>query len=42
MAYYDDMKAAEIAEELKISVRTVETQIYKSLKTLRGALSKRV
>ena len=36
MAYDDDMKAAEIAKELNLSVRTVETQIYKALKTLRG------
>jgi RNA polymerase sigma-70 factor (ECF subfamily) len=36
MAYYEDKKAAEIAEELRLSVRTVETQIYKALKTLRG------
>ena len=35
MAYYEDRKAAEIAEELNISVRTVETQIYKALRTLR-------
>ena len=38
MAYDDDKKAAEIADELKISVRTVETQIYKALKTLRNSL----
>jgi len=36
MAYNDDMKAAEIAEKLHLSVRTVETQIYKALKTLRS------
>ena len=35
MAYDDDMKAADIAEKLQLSVRTVETQIYKALKTLR-------
>jgi RNA polymerase sigma-70 factor (ECF subfamily) len=35
MAYDDDKKAAEIASELQISVRTVETQLYKALKTLR-------
>ena len=39
MAYYDDMKAAEIAEELHLSVRTVETQIYKSLKILRNVFT---
>ena len=38
MAYEDGMKAAEIAKKLHISVRTVETQIYNSLKTLRGVL----
>jgi RNA polymerase sigma-70 factor (ECF subfamily) len=36
MAYDDGMKAADIAEELHLSVRTVETQIYKALKTLRS------
>ena len=36
MAYYDDKKAADIAAELNLSVRTVETQIYKALKTLRN------
>ena len=41
MAYYDDMKTSEIAEELKISVRTVETHIYKTLKTLRNIFSNR-
>lgn len=34
-AYFDDKKASEIADELGLSVRTVETQIYKALKTLR-------
>ncbi|MDR1671870.1 MAG: RNA polymerase sigma-70 factor [Bacteroidales bacterium] len=34
-AYFEDKKAAEIAAELHLSVRTVETQIYKALKTLR-------
>jgi len=36
MAYDEDKKAAEIADELRLSVRTVETQIYKALKTLRN------
>jgi RNA polymerase sigma-70 factor (ECF subfamily) len=36
MAYFEDKKASEIAEDLHISVRTVETQIYKALKTLRN------
>ena len=35
MAYEDGMKASEIAKELRLSVRTVETQIYQALKTLR-------
>ena len=35
MAYDDGKKAAEIAEELHLSVRTVETHIYQALKTLR-------
>jgi len=38
MAYDDGKKAVEIAEELRISIRTVETQIYKALKTLRSVL----
>ena len=36
MAYDEGKKAAEIAKELQISVRTVETQIYNALKTLRS------
>jgi RNA polymerase sigma-70 factor (ECF subfamily) len=39
MAYDDDKKAAEIAKELQLSVRTVETQLYKALKTLRSVFS---
>ena len=38
MAYEEDKKAASIAEELSISVRTVETQLYNALKTLREKL----
>ena len=38
MAYLENRKAAEIAEEMHVSVRTVETQIYKALKTLRAVL----
>ena len=41
MTYYEDKKAAEIAEELNISVRTVETQIYKGLKTLRNLFARK-
>ena len=39
MTYNEDKKAAEIAQELNISVRTVETHIYKALKTLRKIVS---
>jgi RNA polymerase sigma-70 factor (ECF subfamily) len=35
MAYVEGMKAAEIAGRLKLSVRTVENQIYRSLIHLR-------
>ena len=35
---FDGMKNSEIAEELNISIRTVETQISKALKRLREAL----
>ena len=35
MAYDEDKKADQIAKELRLSPRTVETQIYKALKTLR-------
>ena len=38
MAYDEDKKASEIACVLHLSVRTVETQIYKALKTLREKL----
>ena len=41
MTYDEEKKAAEIAEELNISVRTVETQIYKALKTLRSVFHQR-
>lgn len=33
-----DVKAAEIAEKLGVSVRTVENQIYKALKIMRHAM----
>lgn len=39
MAYLEEKKAAEIATMTKLSVRTVETQIYKALKTLRKRYS---
>jgi RNA polymerase sigma-70 factor (ECF subfamily) len=35
---FGEMKNREIAEELNISVRTVETQIYRALKVLRSNL----
>jgi len=38
MSRMEDMKYKEIAEELGISVKTVETQMGKALKTLREAL----
>ena len=41
MAYVDGMKASEIAEELRVSVRTVETQIYQALKTLKEKFNTR-
>ncbi len=41
LVYFENKKAAEIAEMLQLSVRTVETQIYKSLKTLRADLGKK-
>ena len=38
LAYIEEKKNVEIAEQLQISVRTVEAQIYKALKILRTAL----
>ena len=35
MSYLDGLKAAEIAERLDLSVRTVENQLYRSLLYLR-------
>ena len=35
---YDGMSNQEIATELNISVRTVETQIYRALKTLKKSI----
>lgn len=37
-AYLEGQKHADIAEELDISVRTVETHVYKALKFLRNSL----
>jgi RNA polymerase sigma-70 factor (ECF subfamily) len=39
MNRYEGKKNSEIAEELGISIRTVETQISKALTVLRTALS---
>jgi len=39
MAYIDGLKAAEIAEQLNLSVRTVENQLYRTLLILRKKLS---
>lgn len=38
MSYLDDMRNEKIAEELGLSVRTVETHIYNALRTLRKLL----
>ncbi len=38
MSYLHQKKTMKIAEELGISRRTVETQLYKALKFLRGTL----
>ena len=38
-SYIDGKKASEIASEKSISQRTVEAQLYKALKILRGALA---
>ncbi len=40
MTYWEDKKSATIAEELSISVRTVETILYKVKKKLRGEIEK--
>ena len=40
LAYIEEKKNMEIADQLNISVRTVEAQIYKALKLLRSALNK--
>lgn len=40
MSYWENKKHAAIAEELSISVRTVETILYKVVKKLRGELKK--
>ena len=39
MSRFDNLKYREIAEKLNISVKTVETQMSRALKTLREKLS---
>lgn len=39
MSYLEGMKAAEIAEQLKLSVRTVENHLYRALVALRKSSS---
>lgn len=41
MSYWEEKKSAVIAQELSISVRTVETILYKVKKKLRGEYKKR-
>lgn len=40
MSYWEEKKNAAIAEELSISIRTVETILYKAKKRLKGEISK--
>lgn len=40
MSYWENKKNAAIATELSISVRTVETILYKVVKKLRGEIKK--
>lgn len=42
MSYWENKKNAAIATELSISVRTVETILYKVVKKLRGEIKKKV
>ena len=41
MSYWENKKNATIATELSISVRTVETILYKVVKKLRGEIKKK-
>ncbi len=41
MSFWEGKKNADIAKELSISVRTVETILYKVIKRLRGEMKKR-
>ncbi|MFC2712582.1 MAG: sigma-70 family RNA polymerase sigma factor, partial [Segatella salivae] len=40
LSYQHDKKNKEIAEQLGISIRTVEVHLYKALKTLRTRLKR--
>lgn len=40
MTYWEEKKHAEVAQELSISIRTVETILYKAIKRLRGEMKK--
>ena len=40
MSYWENKRHAVIASELSISVRTVETILYKVMKKLRGEIKK--
>jgi RNA polymerase sigma-70 factor (ECF subfamily) len=40
LSRYEGMKNIEVAQRLNLSVRTVDTQIYRALKTLREKLNK--
>jgi RNA polymerase sigma-70 factor, ECF subfamily len=40
LKYQHDLNTKEIAQLLNISTRTVETQLYKAVKTLRGKVKR--
>ena len=40
MKYFNEMKSSEIATELSISIRTVETILYKAIKKIRNNIKK--
>ena len=42
MAYFDGKKSNEIAENLNLSVRTVEHQLYLGLKSIRTIIKKKI
>ena len=41
MSYFQNMKSSEIAEELDLSIRTVQNQLYKGLVRLRDVVKER-